>query len=59
VKRYRIVEWKRDRSARKLVGYRTTLRRACEDARRHQVAIVNRSKLERRDHRGGYGTAYG
>jgi hypothetical protein len=43
LKRYRVVEWHRNRADRRLVGYYDALKRACEEARRHQAGLVSRA----------------
>lgn len=58
-KRYRVVEWHRDRADRRLVGYYDAFRRACEEARKHQQGLVMRALYRANQHGTRGRTAYG
>lgn len=47
---YRVVTWKRASSDRELIGYRWSLRGACELARRDRQGRVERNRTRFRDH---------
>jgi hypothetical protein len=59
LKRYRVVEWHRNRGDRRAVGYNESLKRACEEARRHQQARASQGVHRKNEYGPTGGSAYG